>query len=70
MPRKSKIATKREILETLTEIMRSEETKVTETMSAAEKLYKYIKEDDAEKSEKCAYGIVILPEVNLKEGSE
>ena len=71
MPRKTKIATKTEVLETLTEIMRStpdEGVKITEVISAGEKLYKILKEEAAEKNDEKQYGIVILPEI--KEESE
>ena len=70
MPRKSKIATKTEVLETLTEIMRStpdDGVKITEVISAGEKLYKILKEESLEKSEERQYGIVILPEIEKKE---
>ena len=70
MPRKTKIATKTEVLETLTEIMRStpdDGVKITEVISAGEKLYKILKEESIEKSEERQYGIVILPESEIKE---
>lgn len=66
MPRKTKIATKTEVLETLTEIMRStpdEGVKITEVISAGEKLYKILKEEAAEKNDEKQFGIVILPEI-------
>ena len=69
MPRKSKIATKTEVLETLTEIMRStsdDGVKITEVMSAGEKLYKILKEESSEKNDERQYGIVILPEIELE----
>lgn len=70
MARKPKIATKTEVLETLTEIMRStpdDGVKITEVISAGEKLYKILKEESIEKSEERQYGIVILPETEIKE---
>ncbi|MBQ3427380.1 MAG: hypothetical protein IJH37_09615 [Clostridia bacterium] len=69
MPRKSKIATKTEVLETLTEIMRStsdDGVKITEVISAGEKLYKILKEESSEKNDERQYGIVILPEIELE----
>ena len=69
MPRKSKIATKNEVLETLTEIMRStsdDGVKITEVISAGEKLYKILKEESSEKNDERQYGIVILPEIELE----
>ena len=55
MGRKKKIATIEEILETLTEIMRSSPengVKISEIMSAAEKLHKYLKETEDEDNER------------------
>lgn len=65
--RKSKIATQNEILEFFTDIMRragDEDIKLSDSMSAADKLHKYFqqkKEEDVEN--KKTTGIVILPQI-------
>lgn len=64
MGRKPKIATESEVLEFLTEVMRRktpEDVKISEAMSAADKLIKYLK-DNTEQDKK-ETGIVILPEI-------
>ena len=66
MPRKPAIATTDEVLKNLTEIMRStpeDGVKVSERISAAEKLFKMLREAKTEKDEEKISGIVILPEV-------
>lgn len=65
MPRKPKIATQTEILETLTEIIRSEDSKINEKISASEKLYKLL--SDEEDTDKKQYGVVLLPEIKEEE---
>ncbi len=70
MGRKKKIATIEEILETLTEIMRSSPengVKISEIMSAAEKLHKYLKETEDEDNAQKQHGVVILPEIGGEE---
>ena len=66
MPKKASIATTDEILKNLTEIMRSDPddgVKINERISAAEKLFKMLRETKAEKDEERISGIVILPEI-------
>lgn len=64
MGRKPKIATETEVLTFLTDVMRRdtpEDVKISEAMTAADKLIKYLK-DNAE-SDKKETGVVILPEI-------
>ena len=66
MPKKPSIATQDEILKNITEIMRStpeDGVKISERLSAAEKLFKMLRETKAEKEEAKVSGIVILPEI-------
>lgn len=71
MAKKKKIATQKEVLEFYTDIMRrdipDETVKLSEAMSAADKLYKHFKEEKVDETDKKETGIVILPEVK-KEG--
>lgn len=65
MGRKPKIATETEVLTFLTDVMRRdtpEDVKISEAMTAADKLIKYLKDTTAE-SDKKETGVVILPEV-------
>ena len=66
MPRKASIATQDEILKNITDIMRStpeDGVKVSERLSAAEKLFKMLREVKSEKDDEKVSGIVILPEI-------
>ena len=66
MGRKRKIATQSEVLEFLTSIMRRTEDgsiKLSDAMSAADKLYGYLKEDTEKKENEKETGVVLLPEV-------
>ncbi len=65
MGRKPKIATEMEVLSFLTDVMRRdtpEDVKISEAMSAADKLIKYYKENVTD-SDKKETGVVILPEI-------
>lgn len=72
--RKSKIATQNEILEFFTDIMRrggDGDIKLSDAMSAADKLHKYFREKKEEATEKSSMtGIVILPQIKEKEEKE
>ncbi len=64
MGRKPKIATEAEVLTFLTDVMRRdtpEDVKISEAMTAADKLIKYLK--DTADNDKKETGVVILPEV-------
>lgn len=65
MKGKTKIASQKEVLEFFTNVMRREEsdTKISDAMSAADKLYRHFKEvKETQKDEKLT-GVVILPEI-------
>lgn len=65
MGRKPKIATETEVLTFLTDVMRRdtpEDVKISEAMTAADKLIKYYK-DNVSEDDKKETGIVILPEI-------
>lgn len=65
MGRKPKIATETEVLVFLTDVMRRstpEDVKISEAMTAADKLIKYYK-DNVSDNDKKETGVVILPEV-------
>lgn len=66
MAKKKKIATQKEVLEFYTDIMRrdipDENVKLSEAMSAADKLYKHFKEITVADSDKKETGVVLLPE--------
>lgn len=67
---KRKIASKSEILEFYTNVMRNEESdgaKISDRLNAAEKLHRYYKEEKAKTEERAESGVVYLPEV--KEGA-
>ncbi|MBR0360210.1 MAG: hypothetical protein IIX21_03770 [Clostridia bacterium] len=70
MARKKKIATQKEVLEFYTDIMRrdipDETVKLSEAMSAADKLYKHFKETTVADSDKKGTGVVLLPEVRTE----
>lgn len=65
--KKKKMATQDEVLEFFTEVMRREaddgSVKLSEAISAADKLYRYFRETDTADSEKNETGVVILPEI-------
>ena len=66
MGRKRKIATQSEVLEFLTSVMRrTDDTsiKLSDAMSAADKLYRYLKEDAAKEESEKQSGVVILPQI-------
>lgn len=67
MSKSKKIATQKEVLEFYTEIMRrdipDENVKLSEAISAADKLYKHFKETSVTDTDKTETGIVILPEI-------
>ena len=70
MPKKPKIATQKEVLTFLTDVMRrdiDEDVKISEAMSAADKLFRYFRETSATDEDKKETGVVILPPVR-KEG--
>ena len=73
MARKSKMATQKEVLEFFTEVMRRESddgsVKLSEAISAADKLYRYFRETEIADTDNKETGVVILPEINI-EGSE
>lgn len=62
---KRKIASQNEVLEFLTTIMRreAEDTKLSDAMSAADKLYRIIKETKEHETDAKQTGVVLLPEV-------
>lgn len=66
MPRQRKIATHTEVLEFLTAVMRrdmDESIKLSDAMSAADKLHKYYMQENDEKKDAKLTGVVILPEI-------
>lgn len=66
MPRQRKIATHTEVLEFLTAVMRrdmDESVKLSDAMSAADKLHKYYMQENDEKKDAKLTGVVILPEI-------
>lgn len=68
MGRKPKIATETEVLTFLTDVMRRdtpEDVKISEAMTAADKLIKYYK-DNVSDNDKKETGVVILPEIKSK----
>lgn len=69
MARKKKMATQKEVLEFFTEVMRRESddgnVKLSEAISAADKLYRYFRETDTSNEEHRETGIVILPETEI-----
>ena len=73
MARKRKMATQKEVLEFFTEVMRRESddgsVKLSEAISAADKLYRYFRETEIADTDNKETGVVILPEINI-EGSE
>lgn len=71
--RKSKIATQNEILEFFTDVMRRADddgVKLSDAMSAADKLHKYFQQKKEESEEKNITGVVILPPIKEKEENE
>ncbi|MEE1351709.1 MAG: hypothetical protein UHM23_06625 [Clostridia bacterium] len=73
MPRKTKIATQKEVLAFFTDVMRrdmDEGVKISEAMSAADKLYRHFRETNADSDNKKETGIVILPEIKRKDDEE
>ncbi len=70
MARKKKMATQDEVLEFFTEVMRREaddgSVKLSEAISAADKLYRYFRETDTTDTDKQETGIVILPAIAQK----
>lgn len=71
MGRKRKIATQSEVLEFLTSVMRrtdGEGIKLSDAMSAADKLYRYLKEDAASSENEKETGVVILPQASPVQG--
>lgn len=70
MPRKSKIATEKEVLEFFTDVMRrdtGDTVKISEAMSAADKLYRHFRESSQINENEKESGVVILPEIKEKE---
>lgn len=64
-----KIASQKEVLSFLTNVMRrdiDEDVKLSEAMSAADKLYRYFRETSQSDTDKKETGVVILPQVNDK----
>lgn len=74
MAKKKKIATQKEVLEFYTDIMRrdipDENVKLSEAMSAADKLYKHFKETTVLDTDKKETGVVLLPEIKKEKGEE
>lgn len=72
MPNNNKIATQKEVLEFYTDIMRrnipDENIKLSEAISAADKIYKHYKETTIAKNDEKETGIVFIPEVKNKKG--
>lgn len=72
MPKNKKIATQKEVLEFYTDIMRrnipDENVKLSEAISAADKIYKHYKETTAAKSDEKETGIVFIPEIKTEKG--
>ena len=70
MRRQRKMATQKEVLEFFTEVMRREaddgSVKLSEAISAADKLYRYFRETDTATAEHGESGIVILPEIRIQ----
>ena len=69
MGRKPKIATETEVLTFLTDVMRRdtpEDVKISEAMTAADKLIKYLKDTTADNDKK-ETGVVLLPPIKRKE---
>ena len=69
MGRKPKIATETEVLTFLTDVMRRdtpEDVKISEAMTAADKLIKYLKDTTADNDKK-ETGVVLLPPIKGKE---
>lgn len=67
------IATVPEIFRRLTEIMRStpeDGVKLSDSMSAADKLYKMLRDAGNDEGEEKKSGIVILPEIKYETGDE
>lgn len=67
MPRKGKIATEEEVLQFFTAVMRRKDkdaTKLSDAISAADKLYRHFREvkDVSDTDREC--GVVILPQIN------
>ncbi len=70
MSRKTKIATQKEVLAFFTDVMRrdmDEGVKISEAMSAADKLYRHFRETASTNENEKETGIVILPEIKGKE---
>ncbi len=66
MGRKPKMATQEEVLEFFTSVMRQntkDEVKISEAISAADKLYRYFRDTTAPDSDQKETGVVILPEI-------
>lgn len=72
MSQKEKIATQKEVLEFYTDVMRrdipDETVKLSEAMSAADKLYKHFKESTVSDTGKKETGVVILSKTKIKGG--
>ncbi|MGN1115658.1 MAG: hypothetical protein ACI4TH_03745 [Candidatus Ornithomonoglobus sp.] len=70
MPRQRKIATHTEVLEFLTDVMRrdiEEGVKLSDAMSAADKLHKYYMQEKDNEKDMRQTGVVILPAVKDEE---
>lgn len=74
MARRKKMATQDEVLEFLTGVMRRESddgtVKISEALSAADKLYRHFRETDIAEGDKKETGIVILPTIKIEESEE
>lgn len=72
MPRPRRIATHTEVLEFLTDVMRreaEESVKLSDAMSAADKLHKYYMQEKEEDRQKLT-GVVILPQIREEDENE
>lgn len=70
MSQKNKIATQSEVLAFFTDVMRrdiDDNVKISEAMSAAEKLYRHYREEKPNDTNQKETGVVLLPEVKRKE---
>ncbi len=66
MPRQRKIATHTEVLEFLTDVMRrdmEDDVKLSDAMSAADKLHKYYMQEKDSGKDTRQTGVVILPAI-------
>ncbi|MGN0162271.1 MAG: hypothetical protein ACI4EA_01640 [Candidatus Ornithomonoglobus sp.] len=73
MSRQRRIATHTEVLEFLTDVMRrdiEDGVKLSDAMSAADKLHKYYMQEKDNEKDTRRTGVVILPEIKNADGKE